>query len=541
MLNNKKELIESTIYRDQILETSDKVELVSRIWSPEAGGPWPALLMRQPYGREIASTITYPHPSWWARNGYLVIVQDVRGQGNSGGEFQGFKQEASDTSATHKWVRSLKECNGRLGTFGFSYQGFTQLIASPETPPPDCLAPAMTGLNERDHWCCDGNAFWWHIGLAWGLQLACLQAKKNQDWEAWEKIKFSLENKSYLREGEKLLKEFDPEGMAYNWLKNSNKENPKWLIHTPIKSWLKQPMLLIGGWWDPHLKGIIDICNKSMAAGGNPELHIGPATHLEWWDEVEKLHLNFFNRYLKDNCQKEAYIPKKNLWNITTNIWAKDQRINSIQSQKISSWSLITDGSACFNSFEGKLDQNNEGYGYIELVNDPWRPIPSIGGHLSPKAGIVERSEIDKRLDVATFTSKPLKEDLLLEGIPSLEVAVKSDQEGFDLCVCFSIIKEGDREVNQISTGFFRVIGKETQRWQARKILLQPILATIKPKERIRISISGSSWPAIGINPGNGQFFCGPPSPNCSIITIKMNFTQSKFKILPIFENRDFH
>ena len=36
--------------------------------------------------------------------------------------------KASDTSETHEWVRSLKECNGKLGLYGFSYQGFTQLI-----------------------------------------------------------------------------------------------------------------------------------------------------------------------------------------------------------------------------------------------------------------------------------------------------------------------------------------------------------------------------------------------------------------------------
>ena len=49
---------------DKSLTLKDGVELVSRIWLPEGKGPWPALLMRQPYGREIASTITYSHPTW---------------------------------------------------------------------------------------------------------------------------------------------------------------------------------------------------------------------------------------------------------------------------------------------------------------------------------------------------------------------------------------------------------------------------------------------------------------------------------------------
>ena len=85
---------------DKSLVLRDGVRLVSRIWLPNNNGPWPALLMRQPYGREIASTITYPHPEWWASKGYLVIIQDVRGMGSSEGVFNGFSQEASDTSET---------------------------------------------------------------------------------------------------------------------------------------------------------------------------------------------------------------------------------------------------------------------------------------------------------------------------------------------------------------------------------------------------------------------------------------------------------
>ena len=140
---------------DKSLVLRDGVRLTSRIWLPHGNGPWPALLMRQPYGKEIASTITYSHPTWWTSKGYMVIIQDVRGMGSSEGVFNGFKQEASDTSETHEWVRSLKECNGKLGLYGFSYQGFTQLIGESNSVPPDCLSPAMTGLNIKDHWCSD--------------------------------------------------------------------------------------------------------------------------------------------------------------------------------------------------------------------------------------------------------------------------------------------------------------------------------------------------------------------------------------------------
>ena len=57
-------------------------------------GPHPTLLMRQPYGRDIASTVVYAHPVWFASHGYNVVIQDVRGRGDSEGEFYPFRHEA---------------------------------------------------------------------------------------------------------------------------------------------------------------------------------------------------------------------------------------------------------------------------------------------------------------------------------------------------------------------------------------------------------------------------------------------------------------
>ena len=155
--------------RDEQLTLSDSTQLISRIWSPSGSGPWPALLMRQPYGRSIASTVTLAHPRWWASKGYLVVVQDVRGQGESEGTFRGFEQEANDTAETLSWVRSMPDCNGRIGCYGLSYQGVTQLLAPPHTPPPDCMAPAMAGLDERLHWSSEGGLTGGTLGLAGGF------------------------------------------------------------------------------------------------------------------------------------------------------------------------------------------------------------------------------------------------------------------------------------------------------------------------------------------------------------------------------------
>ena len=50
--------------------TQDGVRLDADVYFPESEGSFPVLLMRQPYGRVIASTIVYAHPKWYAAHGY---------------------------------------------------------------------------------------------------------------------------------------------------------------------------------------------------------------------------------------------------------------------------------------------------------------------------------------------------------------------------------------------------------------------------------------------------------------------------------------
>lgn len=109
--------------------------------------------MRQPYGRDIASTVAYAHPVWFARHGYNVVIQDVRGRGDSGGEFYPFRHEARDGAETIAWLRTRSESNGRVGMYGFSYQGMTQLLAAVEQPEGlVCIAPGMTACDLYHGW-----------------------------------------------------------------------------------------------------------------------------------------------------------------------------------------------------------------------------------------------------------------------------------------------------------------------------------------------------------------------------------------------------
>ena len=96
------------------LTLPDGIELVADLWRPAGPGRHPVLLMRQPYGRAIASTLTLAHPAWYAARGYLVVVQDVRGRGGSGGDFRLFEHEAADGAATRRARDVRSGGTGRL-------------------------------------------------------------------------------------------------------------------------------------------------------------------------------------------------------------------------------------------------------------------------------------------------------------------------------------------------------------------------------------------------------------------------------------------
>ena len=165
--------------RAAVCRLSDGTTLVSDHYYPEGNGPWPTLLMRQPYGRDIASTVVYAHPVWFARHGYHVAIQDVRGRGGSSGEFYPFRYEAKDGAETIARLSKHPACNGRIGMYGFSYQGATQLLAAAEQPAGlQCIAPHMTATDLYHGWFYHHGALRLNSTLAWGIQMLREDARR---------------------------------------------------------------------------------------------------------------------------------------------------------------------------------------------------------------------------------------------------------------------------------------------------------------------------------------------------------------------------
>ena len=71
----------------------------------------------------------------FASHGYVYLTVDVRGRGNSGGDFTPLLQEARDGHDVVEWLARQPCCNGKVSMWGGSYAGYDQWAAAKEFPP----------------------------------------------------------------------------------------------------------------------------------------------------------------------------------------------------------------------------------------------------------------------------------------------------------------------------------------------------------------------------------------------------------------------
>ncbi len=99
-----------------------------------AAGPFPVLLTMSPYGKDTAGQLNSSAiglDTYFVKRGYIDVVVDVRGAGNSGGHFTLFDpKQTSDGVALVNWAAGLPHANGKVGLHGASYLGIDQMLTA---------------------------------------------------------------------------------------------------------------------------------------------------------------------------------------------------------------------------------------------------------------------------------------------------------------------------------------------------------------------------------------------------------------------------
>ena len=502
--------------------TRDYVRLDADLYYPDSLGEFPVLLMRQPYGRKIASTVVYAHPSWYASQGYLVVIQDVRGRGTSQGEFKLFANEIEDGLETINWAAQLPQSNGKVGMYGFSYQGMTQLYAAVHQPSAlKTICPAMIAYNLYQDWAYENNAFCLQMNLGWAIQLAAETAKLKGDQDTFQKLYAASRNLPLLDKipvNPNILKELAPDSFYHDWL-NRSEDDPYWQNLSPefLLEKVDLPMLHIGGWFDPHLRGNFKLYQNMKNKSQFPQhLIVGPWGHLPWGRKtgeinygqsassfINEYQIAWFDYFLKGKQSQLLEKQPIQLFEMGSNQWRNLEALNSSQQQ---TFYLKSNGLANIQENAGQLvtDLLLDMPKIIDtIVHDPWRPVPSLGGHAGFPSGSFERSHLDTRFDVLTYTSKPLTKDLFLQGEIKVEINVQADTASFDLCAIVSEVYP-DGSVYNFSQGYRRVNASETE--QTIPFFLQPICMKLAQGNAIRLSLSGANFPAYAMNSGTNQF-----------------------------------
>jgi putative CocE/NonD family hydrolase len=130
----------------------DGVTLSADVYRPAAEGKYPVLLQRTPYDRRDPQTGLR-----LASHGYVVVLQDTRGRFDSGGEFYPFRNEAADGFDTVEWAAALPYADGKVGMFGGSYVGATQMLAAMAKPPHlVAIQPYVTASEYYEGWTYQG-------------------------------------------------------------------------------------------------------------------------------------------------------------------------------------------------------------------------------------------------------------------------------------------------------------------------------------------------------------------------------------------------
>ncbi|MSO22467.1 MAG: CocE/NonD family hydrolase [Acidobacteria bacterium] len=117
-----------------------------------------------------------------ASHGYVVILQDTRGRFDSEGEFYPFRHKTEDGYDTVEWASALEVANGKVGMFGGSYVGATQMLAAISKPPHlTAIFPYVTASGYYDGWTYQSGVLMQWFASSWtsGLTIDTLRRKAN--------------------------------------------------------------------------------------------------------------------------------------------------------------------------------------------------------------------------------------------------------------------------------------------------------------------------------------------------------------------------
>ena len=310
----------------------DGVMTKATLVRPKTKGKYPVILERTPYGRLFSAG----DGDMYARRGYVFMVQDVRGTGESKGSFDPMVTERKDGYDTIDWISKQSWCDGNVGMIGASYGGFVQWAAAVEHHPAlKCIVPQVS----------PPSSAMWNIPYENGVLtlLSDLWWLRVVDNPKGQNMLTALNEITNMKGLLTLpVDQVDDKLLGFNskifteWLKRDNSTKwPGWDFDNLMKT-VKIPALHISGWFDGDQIGTQRNW-QFVRGGGNSKqwLIYGPWTHffntttkvgnVEFGKdavlELDSQYLRWFDTWLKSKSVGIANVPKVRYFVTGENKW----------------------------------------------------------------------------------------------------------------------------------------------------------------------------------------------------------------------------
>ena len=442
-----------TYERNATIKMRDGVTLRADIYRPKGEGKFPVLLQRTPYNKDNEVDFGLKGAS----RGYVVIVEDVRGRYASEGEWYVFKNEPNDGYDTIEWAAALPYSNGKVGMFGGSYVGATQMLAAISHPPHLAgICPVVTASNYHENWTYQGGAFeqWFDESWTSGLSQNTYERAVANDTNALGGM-WTLPLTNYP---------------LYNQDKNSDPTSTAalapyfldWLAHPSYDDYwkalsieehfgdIKVPALHIAAWYDLFLGGSLRNYEGIREHGGSEEArngqqlvvtvggHAGSGRKIgdvDFGPDLDRdegdVTLQWYDYLFKGEKNEFASGKPVKIFVMGANQW-REEEAWPLTRAKGTKYFLHSSGKANSLRGNGSLSTATPAKeAPDQFVYDPGNPVPTVGGplccdgnHMPP--GPRDQRAVEGRDDVLVYSTPPMAEDVEVTGPVSLELYAKS-------------------------------------------------------------------------------------------------------------------
>ena len=552
----------------KMIPMRDGVCLYTEIYKPSNKGCYPVVFHRSPYPSFLPSRDNKGSVKRYIDAGYIFIFQLTRGQGQSEGHYEYYKDDINDGYDSIEWIADQAWCDGNVGMEGSSYAGSVQLLAARSKPDAlKCIMPTAFVGNYLSCFPFCGGVPLRSMLMQWyklcdvksmsdlDISYGDMRIAEHPDWRKALISRPLIDCANQRLQGDKLK--------SWREIISNPTDNGFWdAIHYTDDELaeLQLPMFITDGWYDVTI-GPLNYFERLERMSNNPNhyLLVGPWDHAQTYREylhdlphgdyampedgkldLSALRLAFFDRYLKGKKSSKiqedrvkVFITGENTWHVAPTFplpGTKDQLMY-----------LHSKGSAGTNPSDGYLDRgkpNNEPV-------DTYRYNPDIPTPHEYEA-FRDRRHLEMRADMLTYTSSPFEFPITIVGEINLVLYAASDCLDTDWFAMLTEVHPSGKSI-----GFYSAWPALRARYHKGMHEENPLVPGEPTEFRIslgacghqiaagnclRLSIYSSSFPIFDPNTNTGKCVATDTASQVANQVIFHDATRASHIVLPIIE-----